>query len=83
MSACASTSPFLPRGHTLDILYRLKYKAPFVPFRIVTKSKRRYSINRPQDLAFPPDRKGQRFVIWHAGKCTVLKFDDVALLELK
>jgi hypothetical protein len=83
MSVCASTSRFGPRGRTIDILYKLKYDAPFVPFRIVTKNKRRYSINRPQDLAFPPNGQGQMFVIWRSGKCTVLKFDDVTLLELE
>jgi hypothetical protein len=82
MSVCASTSSFNPRGHIFDSLYKLKYDAPFVPFTIVTKN-RRYSINRPQDLAFPPNGKGQMFVIWHAGKCTVLKFDDVKLLKPK
>ena len=69
--------------HTINILYKLKYGAPFVPFRIVTKNKRRYLINRPQDVAFPPDRKGLTFVIWRSGKCTVLKFADVTLLEPK
>ncbi|MGA8655625.1 MAG: hypothetical protein WB586_05700, partial [Chthoniobacterales bacterium] len=38
---------------------------------------------RPQDLAFPPNGQGQMFVIWRGGKCTVLKFDDVTLLEPK
>jgi hypothetical protein len=40
MSAPASTSPFAQRGRTIDSLYKLKYDAPFVPFRIVTKDKR-------------------------------------------
>ena len=83
MSAPASTSPFTQRGRTIDSFYKLKYDAPFVPFRIVTKDRRRYLINRPQDLALPPDRTGQMFAIWHAGKCTVLKFDDVKLLKLR
>ena len=83
MIASASTSPLTPRGPTIDIIYKLKYDTPFVPFTIVTKSKRRYSINRPQDLAFPPNGQGQMFVIWRGGKCTVLKFDDVTLLEPK
>jgi hypothetical protein len=83
MSVCASTLPLCPRDRTIDILYKLKYDAPFVPFGIVTKNKRRYSINRPQDLAFPPDRKGEMFVIWRSGKCIVLKFDDVILLKPK
>jgi hypothetical protein len=78
-----STSQFASRGRAIDILYKLKYDAPFVPFWIVTKNKRRYSINRPQDLAFPPDRKGLMFVIWSGGKCTVLKFADVTLLKPK
>jgi hypothetical protein len=47
----------------IDRLYKLKYDAPFVPFTIVTKNKRRYSIKHPQDLAFPPNGKGQMFVI--------------------
>jgi hypothetical protein len=81
MSARRSTSPFTPRVHIFDSIYRLKYDAPFIPFTIMTKDKRRYSINRPQDLAFPPDRKGEMFVIWRAGRCTVLKFDDVDLLK--
>ena len=83
MSAPVSTSPFAQRGRTIDSLYKLKYGAPFVPFRIVTKDKGRYLINRPQDLAFPPDRKGFMFVIWRGGKCTVLKFADVTLLKPK
>jgi hypothetical protein len=83
MSACALTLPLCPRDRTIDILYKLKYDAPFVPFGIVTKNKRRYSINRPQDLAFPPDRKGAMFVIWRSGRCIVLKFDDVILLKPK
>ena len=81
MSICASTLSLRARDRTIDILYKLKYDSPFVPFRIVTKNKRRYSINRPQDLAFPPDRKGEMFVIWRSGKCTVLKFDDVIFLK--
>jgi hypothetical protein len=40
----------------IDRLYRLKHDAPFVPFGVLTKSSRRYSINRPQDLGLPPDR---------------------------
>jgi hypothetical protein len=83
MCARASTSPFARRGRRIDILYKLKYDAPFVPFRIVTKNKRRYLINRPQDLAFPPDREGLMFVIWRNGKCTALKFADVTRLEPK
>ena len=83
MRARTSTPPVARRGQTIDILYKLKYDAPFVPFRIVTKNKRRYFINRPQDLVFPPDRKGLMFVIWRSGKATVLKFADVALLEPK
>ena len=67
----------------IDRLYRLKHDAPFVPFRIVTKSGRRYSINRPQDLGLPPDRKGRMFVIWQSGKCAVVKFSQVDSLRPK
>jgi hypothetical protein len=43
---CArATSPFARRGRTIDIVYKLKYDAPFVPFRIVTKNRKRYSIS--------------------------------------
>jgi hypothetical protein len=81
MNASASRSSFTARSRIFDRLYKLKYDAPFVAFTIVTKNKRRYPIKRPQDLAFPPNGKGQMFVIWRAGKCKVLKFDDVSLLE--
>ena len=65
----------------IDRLYRLKHDAPFVPFGILTKSGRRYSINRPQDLGLPPDRKGGMFVIWQGGKCVVVKFSQVDSLR--
>src|SRR6516162_2546341 len=83
MCARASTPPFIQRGRIVDRLYKLKYDAPFIPFWILTKDKRRYLIKRPQDLAFPPDRTGLLFVIWHGGKCTVLKFSQVSLLKPK
>ena len=83
MCARASTPPFIQRGRIVDRLYKLKYDAPFIPFWILTKDKRHYLINRPQDLAFPPDRTGLLFVIWHGGKCTVLKFSQVSLLKPK
>jgi hypothetical protein len=53
----------------IDRLYRLMHDAPFVSFGVLTKSGRRYSINRPQDPGLPPDRKGAIFVIWQGGKC--------------
>jgi len=53
------------------------HDAPFVSFGVLTKSGRRYSINRPQDVGLPPDRKGGMFVIWQGGKCVVVKFSQV------
>jgi len=83
MSTRASMSPFTQCDRMIDTLYKLKYDVPFIPFRIVTKNKRRYLINRPQDIAFPPDRTGRMCVIWRDGKCAVLKFDEVSLLKPK
>ena len=64
-----------------ESLYRLKYSAPFSPFRIITKDNCCHSIRRPQDLAFPPDRRGLVFVVWQGGEGTVVRFSDVSLLE--
>lgn len=83
MNASASRSRITDLGRMFDKLYKLKHDAPFIPFRIVTKTRRRYSIDRPQDLTLPPNGKGLMFVIWHAGKCTVLKFEDVKFLKPK
>ena len=64
-------------------LYKLKYDSPFIPFWIVAKDKRRRLVNRPQDLALPPNGQGRMLAVWHAGKCTVLKFEDIDLLKPK
>ena len=81
MNASISRWRTTNRDPRFDKLYKLKHDAPFIPFCTITKSRRRYSIDRLRDLALPPNDKGQMFGIWCRGKCIVLKFGDVKLLE--